>query len=415
MSQPCTPTKFNPHYGWDTITKGRFYDALATRKPGVSIRSIVRSYAPSEATGWRWHKELQILGSPARRRLRPRSTNMGHPSQVSDETCKMLVSPSRNPVRDQQYEAQIEYYKLPIKKRQLQRRLKQSTKGGQRYKMAYVKKKIRPQNKIKRTTYGEENKDKNVDEHWRFHLFTDELHWDPAAEKQGNILREEGRREDPENIQERGELSGTRLHAAGWVTWEEKCEELEFYNDEQDKLERPKRPRKPQKRKVESIEDFDLRMKEWEALLPHEREIKPKGNSMTQKYYTERLLPVYINAIHKHRMRENGSWVLVEDGDPSHGHKKRGLAQALKEANWITTIEHPPQSPDLNPIEGIWLILKERVRKRTWHGIEEYKACIQDEWSKITMKEVRARIMEMTWRCRELARTGGKPIRSSLW
>jgi hypothetical protein len=36
----------------------------------------------------------------------------------------MLVSPSRNPVRDQLYEAQIEYHRLPIKKRQLQTRLK---------------------------------------------------------------------------------------------------------------------------------------------------------------------------------------------------------------------------------------------------------------------------------------------------
>ena len=43
--------------------------------------------------------------------------------------------------------------------------------------------------------------------------------------------------------------------------------------------------------------NFNTRVLEWQALLPHNQEVKPKGNAMTQKYYTERLLPVYINAI----------------------------------------------------------------------------------------------------------------------
>jgi hypothetical protein len=59
----------------------------------------------------------------------------------------MLILPSRNPVRDQLYEAQIEYHKLPIKARQLKTRLKQATKGGRRFKMAYVKKEISRPNK----------------------------------------------------------------------------------------------------------------------------------------------------------------------------------------------------------------------------------------------------------------------------
>lgn len=79
-------------------------------------------------------------------------------------------------------------------------------------------------------------------------------------------------------------------------------------------------------------------MKEWEALLPHEVEIKPKGNSTTQKYYTERLLPVYIRDIHYARMREDRKWVLQEDNDTSHKSRKPALAQALKDTNWISNV-----------------------------------------------------------------------------
>ena len=92
---------------------------------------------------------------------------------------------------------------------------------------------------------------------------------------------------------------------------------------------------------------------EWEASLPHEQEVKLKGNAITQTYYTQRLLPTYIEAIYQLRLENPEAWVLQEENDPSHGTRKDGIAQQLKEANWITTITHPAQSPDLNPIEAI--------------------------------------------------------------
>jgi hypothetical protein len=75
---------------------------------------------------------------------------------------------------------------------------------------------------------------------------------------------------------------------------------LEFYNDEEEHIQRPRRLAKPRSRKYESKEEFDARIREWEALLPHEQVVKPKGNGMTQKYYTERLLLVYIDAVQNH-------------------------------------------------------------------------------------------------------------------
>jgi hypothetical protein len=330
----------------------------------------------------------------------------------------MLVSPSRNPVRDQLYEAQIEFHHLPIKAHQLKTRLKQATKGGRRFKQAYVKKKISARNKELRVKYGEEHKDKTVDDFWQYIYYTNEAHIDPSSMGQGYILREEGHRTDPENIQERGEKTGVELHIFAWVNWHEKAEKLEFYRDEEEYTRRPKRPPKPRTRKYESDEEYQARLREWEALLPHEQVMKPKGNGMTQKYYTERLLPVYIEAISKARLRDSKPWVLQEDNDPSHGNDPRslyGLAAKLKDDNWIPYLTHPPQSPDLNPIEACWNIIKIRIRKRTWRTLEELKAILQEEWDRVTMEEIRARISEMPQRCKDLVEHGGKALKSDLW
>ena len=91
------------------------------------------------------------------------------------------------------------------------------------------------------------------------------------------------------------------------------------------------------------------------------------------------------------------------------------MAQVYLESNWIPTLYYPAQSPDLNPTEGVWNILKQRVRKRSWKNIKEYKAVCQDEWEKITIEEVCARIIEMPDRCKRLVKTGGAPIKSDLW
>ena len=136
---------------------------------------------------------------------------------------------------------------------------------------------------------------------------------------------------------------------------------------------------------------------------------------MTQKYYVERLLPIYVDAIKSMREIDDKPWLLQEDGDPSHGMRKRGLAQEYKEAYNIQNLYHPAQSPDCNPIEGIWAILKQRLRQRVFDSEEEMKEAIQEEWDKITLEEIRDRIADMPRRCAELQRSGGKPIRGNKW
>jgi hypothetical protein len=221
------------------------------------------------------HSELRIggynkdvnLASPAYQRLRKRSHRLGRPSRISQEQCQILVSPTRNPVRDQLYEAQIKHHKLDIKPRQLQRRLKGCANEDQRYKQAYIQKVLSTANKEKRLEYCQEHKDKSIDNFRQYIFFTDEPHIDPSSMRQGHILRKQGHRYDTENTQQKPEVLGVRIHCAAWCNWHGKAEKLEFDNDENDYIQRPKRPPKPRKTMYESQADYDMCIIEWYATL----------------------------------------------------------------------------------------------------------------------------------------------------
>lgn len=94
---------------------------------------------------------------------------------------------------------------------------------------------------------------------------------------------------------------------------------------------------------------------------------------------------------------------------------KRGLTAELKDSNWIINIKYPVQLSDLNPIEGIWNIIKPRLQKKVYKTKKELKEAIEAEWAKITIQDIRKRIMEMPERCKRVVKSGGQPIRSAVW
>jgi len=282
--------------------------------------------------------------------------------------------------------------------------------------LAYVNKVISEKNHAERAQYGLDHVWKPLFGFFDHIVYTDEMHIDPTASARDRITREQGTREAPENIEERPPLKGVRFHVAAWISWWGKADKVEFYNDEEDSIEHPPYPSKPRRRPTTETEDeYYRRVQEWEAGKPHEVEVKVRGNAMTQKYYVDRLLPIYVRAIESMQDIDDISWLLQEDGDPSHGMRKKGLAQEYKQAHNIQNLYHPAQSPDCNPIEGIWAILKQRLRQRVFDSEDEMKEAIQEEWDKITMQEIRDRIADMPRRCAELQRSGGKPIRGNKW
>ena len=183
--------------------------------------------------------------------------------------------------------------------------------------MAKVKN-ISNKNMRLRVEYGRRHEDETIDSFWQFVHFTDEAHLDPNEYYSKRVLREEGTRYESENLQAMPDMKGVKFHFAASISWHHKGE-LQFYNDEHNPpFVVTKKPPKPRKSKYKTADQHHQRVVEWEASLPHDPEIKPKENSMTQAYYTTRLLPVYARSINEARIYHNRYCILQEDNDPSH-------------------------------------------------------------------------------------------------
>ena len=136
---------------------------------------------------------------------------------------------------------------------------------------------------------------------------------------------------------------------------------------------------------------------------------------MSQEFYAREILPQYIQEMKALEERYHHRFWLQEDGDPSHGNKStNNPCYRMKGADlWI--LVHPAQSPDLNPIEACWQIMKQRLGGGTWETVDEFKAAIQAAYGSITIAQIRRHIREMPWRCKRIQELEGARIRSSLW
>ena len=92
--------------------------------------------------------------------------------------------------------------------------------------------------------------------------------------------------------------------------------------------------------------------------------------------YKNTLLPSAVTFFGKGKNK----WILQEDNDPKHRSKK---AQNWKVHNQIKNLPWPSQSPDLNPMENVWAILKANVADHKVTSVKELISVIKKEWKKL--------------------------------
>ena len=76
---------------------------------------------------------------------------------------------------------------------------------------------------------------------------------------------------------------------------------------------------------------------------------------------------------------------------------------------WPTlSLERPPSSPDLNPLDfSIWGILEARVNAKCHRSIESLNTTFLKEWDRLSMQHVRAAIDSWSDRLRATVKANG--------
>ena len=132
--------------------------------------------------------------------------------------------------------------------------------------------------------------------------------------------------------------------------------------------------------------------------------------SLTGDRYRDEILRPHL-AKHVAGLRRYGQRhvKVVEDGASVHWRKSTLTARRELRVN---NLDHPPYSPDLNPIENMWAVLKRRLRQRSRipTSEDEIWEAVQEEWEAIPIGTVNKLVEGMPKRVEALQRNRGYGI-----
>jgi len=97
--------------------------------------------------------------------------------------------------------------------------------------------------------------------------------------------------------------------------------------------------------------------------------------------------------------------VFMQDGAPCH--KSRSTLQFLDRKNVCVMVDWPPQSPDINLIENLWSIVKNKLSKRILRQSTDLWDAVQEEWNGISADLIRTLYRSMPSRINSVLKNKG--------
>lgn len=120
--------------------------------------------------------------------------------------------------------------------------------------------------------------------------------------------------------------------------------------------------------------------------------------------------PKYIQILEEHLLTSVpmlttfDEFIFQQDGASCHTAK---ITKKWLQDNEIDVLDWPSSSPDLNPIENLWALMKRRLRNEPQRTLQGLKDKIRDIWSSITPEECQNLINTMNKRLTAVIKNKG--------
>jgi len=100
----------------------------------------------------------------------------------------------------------------------------------------------------------------------------------------------------------------------------------------------------------------------------------------------------------------NDDWILQEDNDPKH---RSRACKLWKEENGVVTLDWPSQSPDANPIENVWAVIKMKLQNKRPTHLKQLCRQIRQIWRSLPKDYAENLVASMPRRCQAIIDAGG--------
>lgn len=135
--------------------------------------------------------------------------------------------------------------------------------------------------------------------------------------------------------------------------------------------------------------------------------------------------PMYRDILEQHmlpfaREKMPEEWVFMQDNDPKHVSKlmmggverSRGSLRMRIKTGWFSSngvcvMRTPAYSPDINPIEHLWAIVKQKLKGRRFKNKDELWTEVQKIWKAISLDTLIKLVDSMPSRINAIIRAKG--------
>ena len=151
----------------------------------------------------------------------------------------------------------------------------------------------------------------------------------------------------------------------------------------------------------------DIKLNVWGCFSTHGvgKIVRITGN-MDAQQYVKILKGNLLQSAGKLFNGEN--FIFQQDNDPKH---TSTLAQDWLASKGIDTMMWPPYSPDLNPIENLWSIVKSKIDRSKCHDEESLWEEVQYAWYNIPIDILESLVSSMGRRCQAVIDSKGLPTK----